>query len=79
MAKVVNLVFTYLTRGIEVGGSGGAIYLPCLVLNHTAWSAQKEISNVLGTRSLVGTCALTPMLLVANLANANYAKKLKND
>ena len=27
-------------KSLEIGGSGGAIYLPYLVLHHTAWSAQ---------------------------------------
>ena len=31
-------------QSLDVGGSGGAIYLPYLVLHHTAWSAQKWMS-----------------------------------
>ena len=54
-----NLVYTYLTRVIEeydlkpqeMGGSGGAIYLPYMVLHHNSCSTQKGMS--LGTRSLV--------------------------
>ena len=61
----VNLVYIYLTRGID--GSSLSI-MPksskdrrsrwChlstyLVLHHTAWSAQKGMSNILGTRNLV--------------------------
>ena len=52
---MVNLVYTYLTRGIEesvcmkkplaIGGPGGAIYLPYLVLLHTARSTQKGMST----------------------------------
>ena len=53
VAIVVHLVYTYLTRiqfdynlkPIEIWGSGGAIYLPYLVLHHTAWSAQKGMST----------------------------------
>ena len=53
VATVVHLVYTYLTRiqfdynlkPIEIWGSGGAIYLPYLVLHHTAWSAQKGMST----------------------------------
>ena len=53
VAIVVHLVYTYLTRiqfdynlkPLEIWGSGGAIYLPYLVLHHTAWSAQKGMSN----------------------------------
>ena len=52
VAIVVNLVYTYLTRiqfmydnPIEIWGSGGAIYLPYLVLHHTAWSAQEGMST----------------------------------
>ena len=54
VAVLANLVYTYFTRGIEdsvwvwqshkpleKGGSAGAIYLPYLVLHHTAWSTQK--------------------------------------
>ena len=47
---MVHLVYTYLTRiqfdynTLEVGGSGGAIYLLNMVLHHTAWSAQKGMS-----------------------------------
>ena len=41
-----------LTR-LEIGRSGGAIYLPSLVLHHTAWSTRKEMSTVseLGAQS----------------------------
>ena len=59
MAIVVNLVYTHLIRGIEdsvlirikplkIGGSGGAIYLPYLVLYYTAWSTQKGMSTLQG-------------------------------
>ena len=50
VAIVVDLVYTYLTRiqfeydkPIEIGGAGGAIYLPYLVPHHSAWSTQKGI------------------------------------
>ena len=38
---------------LEIGGPGGAIYLPYLVLHHTAQSAQNEMSTLqgLGTQS----------------------------
>ena len=49
---VANLVHIYLTRWIEgsgvwhlrsIGGLDGAIYLPLLVLHHTAWSSRKGL------------------------------------
>ena len=50
MVIAVNLVYTYLTRGIEDSvisrgrGLGGVIYISYLVL-HTAWSTQKGMST----------------------------------
>ena len=46
---MVNLVYTYLTRiqfeydskPVEIGGAGGAIYLPYIVPHHSARSTQK--------------------------------------
>ena len=50
---MVNLVYIYLTRiqfeydkPIEIGGAGGAIYLPYLVPHHSTWSTQKARSLV---------------------------------
>ena len=41
--------FKYMTkRNLEIAGSGGAIYLPYLVLHHTAWSKQKGMSTFKG-------------------------------
>ena len=58
VATVVNLVYIYLTRmqfeyPLEIG-AGGAIYLPYLVLQNTAWSPKKGMSTLyIGTRKLV--------------------------
>ena len=35
-------------KPLEIGASGGAIYLPYLVLHHTAWSTQKGMSTLYG-------------------------------
>ena len=45
---VANQVFTYLTRGFwgNRGESGGAIYLPYMVVHHTDWSTQKGMSTL---------------------------------
>ena len=48
VAIVVHLVYTYLTRiqfDYDLRIADGAIYLPYLVLQHTAWSAQKGMST----------------------------------
>ena len=53
IAIVVNLVYTYSTRiqseweqkPLEIRRSGGAIYLPYLVLHHTACSAKQGMST----------------------------------
>ena len=70
---MVNLVYTYLTRiqfdirqkTLEIRGSGGAIYLPYLVLHHTAWSAQKGMSTFKG----LGTYSL-PILIFAHSSSS---------
>ena len=41
-----------LLNPMEIGGSGGAIYLPNLVPHHSAWSIQGNV-NFSGTRSLL--------------------------
>ena len=35
-----------MTKSLEIGGPGGAIYLPYLVLLHTAWSTRKGMSTL---------------------------------
>ena len=52
VATVVNLVYIYLTRmqfeyPVEIG-PGGAIYLPYLVLQNTAWSPKKGTLYIQG-------------------------------
>ena len=51
VARVGKLVH----KPLEIGGPGGAMYLPLLVTTpHTAWSTSSEGNvNFLGTKSLV--------------------------
>ena len=46
----MNIIKVWHFKSLDVGGPGGAIYLPYLVLHHTAWEGNV---NLLVTRSLV--------------------------
>ena len=38
---LTRIQFDYDCKHIEIGGAGGAIYLPNLVPHHSAWSTHK--------------------------------------